>query len=77
MAKNSDTSVEYVVYSDQIESPTYQDIVNRDTFKQAHSLALKFVAEGRTLVHIRKLTAGDGITEELVWAAATPEIDWR
>lgn len=79
MISTTDTRPYFYVYGDTATSTNADSGVYR-TFEEAKMAADKLVKQGRILVHIRReeFDYEVGIELELVvWAAASPEVDWR
>lgn len=70
--------ITYWLYADHRYSDGEQNMVQFDGFSEARMLANVWLSKGMVMVHIRKMTCTDkGITEQLVWAAANEEVNWR
>jgi hypothetical protein len=75
----STESKSYWLYGDAIFSEGWRNEVECATYDQARETAANWIKKGVVLVHIRKEEINPytkDIEQRLVWAAASPQIDW-
>ena len=79
MIRTTDIRPHFYVYGDTATSNN-DDCGGYRTFEEAKLCADRLLKQGRVLVHIRReeFDYEVGIEpERVVWAAASPEVDWR
>ena len=80
MSKLPDKRPYFFVYGDTAQSSIEHHGGKHRTFDEAKAIADALLASGHILVHIRRAEWPMEAwidTEVVVWAAASPELDWR
>ncbi|MGI4815752.1 MAG: hypothetical protein ACRYGG_20790 [Janthinobacterium lividum] len=77
----SDAKIFYT-YGDHKDSECVQNQLCFDNFLDARVQAAAWVRQGMALVHIREIVetieyGAPAWQEKLVWAASSPDLDWR